>query len=604
MKRTTEFLRHSVEREDRPDGSILLRSTYPLSPVVERTGDWLHQWAGEAPDRVFLAERSGAGWREESYADILEKVRAIGAALLARGMGANTPILIMSGNGVDHGILALAAQYVGVPVVPVAEQYSLIHGAHGRLREAINLIKPKMAYVVDADQYGEALNLEDLASVEIVASRPGSRNVTAFADLLKGDGSVDVDSAFAAVTPDTVGKILMTSGSTSSPKGVLTTHRMMCVNQAQLADSMPFLRKRPPVIVDWLPWNHVFGGSHNFNMMLANGGSLYIDDGKPVKGLFERTVENLSLKTGTLVFNVPLGFGMLLKALEADTDLRQRFFEDLDLIFYAGASLPQEVWSGFERMAMEVKGEVPLMTSSWGLTETAPSALMQQEPAPHSGIVGVPVSGVTVKLIPDADMRCEVRVKGPNVMPGYLNDPEKTAAAFDEEGFFITGDAMLFLDPADANKGMRFDGRISEDFKLQSGTWVRAAQLKLDMLSRLAPLAADLIITGADRNQIGVMIFPNVAELTREGFDLNDDDGAFRCKLLQGEIHRRLSARAREISGSSTLVSRAIVLSQPASMPEGEMTAKGNLNIRKVLARREALLERLYTDDDPAVVTL
>ncbi|EAV42332.1 feruloyl-CoA synthase [Stappia aggregata IAM 12614] len=604
MKRTKEFLRHSVEREDRPDGTILLRSTYPLGPVADRTGDWLHQWAQEAPERVFLAERSGAGWREERYAGVLEKVRVVGAALLARGMGADTPILIMSGNGVDHGILALAAQYVGVPVVPVAEQYSLIHGAHGRLREAINLIKPKMAYVVDAEQYGEALNLEELAHVEIVASRAGSRSVTTFADLLKGDGSVDVDSAFAAVTPDTVGKILMTSGSTSSPKGVLTTHRMMCVNQVQLADSLPFLRKRPPVIVDWLPWNHVFGGSHNFNMMLANGGSFYIDDGKPVKGLFERTIENLTLKTGTLVFNVPLGFGMLLKALEADADLRHRFFEDLDLIFYAGASLPQEVWSGFERMAMEVKGEVPLMTSSWGLTETAPSALMQQEPAPHSGIVGVPVNGVTVKLIPDADMRCEVRVKGPNIMPGYFNDPEKTAAAFDEEGFFITGDAMLFLDPADPNKGMRFDGRISEDFKLQSGTWVRAAQLKLDMLSRLAPLASDLIITGADRQQIGVMIFPNLGELKREGFDLQDDDGAFRCKLLQGELHRRLSARAREISGSSTLVSRAIVLSVPASMPEGEMTAKGNLNIRKVLSRRERLLERLYKDDDPAVVTL
>ncbi|GAB2184190.1 feruloyl-CoA synthase [Roseibium sp. LAB1] len=604
MKRTTEFLRHSVEREDRPDGTILLRSTYPLGPVAERTGDWLHQWAQEAPDRVFLAERSGAGWREEGYAGVLEKVRAVGAALLARGMGEDTPILIMSGNGVDHGILALAAQYVGVPVVPVAEQYSLIHGAHGRLREAINLIKPKMAYVVDADQYGEALNLEELAHVEIVASRAGSRSVTTFADLLKGDGSVDVDGAFAAVTPDTVGKILMTSGSTSSPKGVLTTHRMMCVNQVQLADSMPFLRKRPPVIVDWLPWNHVFGGSHNFNMMLANGGSLYIDDGKPVKGLFERTIENLTLKTGTLVFNVPLGFGMLLKALEADADLRRRFFEDLDLIFYAGASLPQDVWSGFERMAMEVKGEVPLMTSSWGLTETAPSAMMQQEPAAHSGIVGVPVNGVTVKLIPDADMRCEVRVKGPNIMPGYFNDPEKTAAAFDDEGFFITGDAMLFLDPADPNKGMRFDGRISEDFKLQSGTWVRAAQLKLDMLSRLAPLATDLIITGADRQQIGVMIFPNLGELKREGFDLQDDDGAFRCKLLQGELHRRLSARAREISGSSTLVSRAIVLSEPASMPEGEMTAKGNLNIRKVLSRRERLLERLYNDNDPAVVTL
>ncbi|MCX2725593.1 AMP-binding protein [Roseibium salinum] len=339
-------------------------------------------------------------------------------------------------------------------------------------------------------------------------------------------------------------------------------------------------------------------------MMLSNGGSLYIDDGKPVKGLFDRTLENLAMKTGTIAFNVPLGFGMLLGALEKDEDLRRRFFEGLDLIFYAGASLPQDVWAGFERMAMEVKGEIPLMTSSWGLTETAPSAMMQQEPAPRSGIVGVPVNGVTVKLVPDADMRCEVRVKGPNIMPGYFNDPEKTAAAFDEEGFFITGDAMLFLDATDPNKGMRFDGRISEDFKLQSGTWVRAAQLKLDMLSRLAPLAADLVITGADRKQIGVMIFPNREELSRAGFELREEGGACTCTLLQGEIHRRLSERAREISGSSARVARAMVLAEPPSMPEGEMTAKGNLNIRKVLARRAELLERLYDDNDPAVVTI
>lgn len=604
MKRTADYRSHSVETETRADGSILMRSTHALTPSVARTGDWLHHWAETAPDRVFLAERSGAGWRAESYSGVLERVRAVGAALLARGLDATTPILVMSGNGVDHGILALAAQFVGVPIVPVAEQYALVHGAHGRLREVIGLVNPKLAYVVDADQFGEALDLDALQSVEIVASRPGGRDVTTFSELLKGDAGVDVDSAFDRVTPDTVGKILMTSGSTSSPKGVLTTHRMMCVNQSQLADALPFLRKRPPVIVDWLPWNHVFGGSHNFNMMLANGGSLYIDDGKPVKGLFERTVENLGLKTGTLCFNVPLGFGMLLKALEEDAELRRRFFEDLDLIFYAGASLPQEVWSGFERMAMEVKGEIPLMTSSWGLTETAPAAMMQQEPAPRSGIVGVPVNGVTVKLIPDEDMRCEVRVKGPSVMPGYFNDPDKTTAAFDDEGFFITGDAMVFLDADDPNRGMRFDGRISEDFKLQSGTWVRAAQLKLDMLSRLAPLASDLVITGADRTAIGVMIFPNLAELTREGFDLTEADGVYTCKLLQGEIHRRLSERVREISGSSTLVSRAIVLSEPPSMPEGEMTAKGNLNIRKVLARRAALLDRLYNDDDPAVVTL
>jgi feruloyl-CoA synthase len=606
MKRTTEFQRHDVEREIRPDGTILLRSHHRLSPTVGRTGDWLHQWTGVAPDRVFLAERSGAGWREETYGTVLGKVRAVGAALLARGMGTDTPILVISGNGVEHGILALGAQYVGVPIVPVAEQYALVHGAHGRLREVAALIGPKMVYAADAEQFGEALDLDIFDGVEIVASRgtAGNRGVTAFDDLLKGDSSVDVDAAFALVTPDTVGKILMTSGSTSSPKGVLTTHRMMCVNQTQLADALPFLRKRPPVIVDWLPWNHVFGGSHNFNMMLANGGSLYIDDGKPVKGLFERTVENLKLKTGTLAFNVPLGFGMLLSALEQDADLRRRFFEDLDLVFYAGASLPQETWSGLERMAMEVKGEIPLMTSSWGLTETAPAAMMQQEPAPRSGIVGVPVNGVTVKLIPDEDMRCEVRVKGPSIMPGYFNDPDKTKAAFDDEGFFITGDAMVFLDPDDPNKGMRFDGRISEDFKLQSGTWVRAAQLKLDMLSRLAPLASDLVITGADRKQIGVMIFPNLAELSREGFELKEEDGALAGALLQGEIHRRLSERAREISGSSALVSRAIVLAEPPSMPEGEMTAKGNLNIRRVLTRRETLLERLYSDNDPAVVTI
>jgi feruloyl-CoA synthase len=255
-------------------------------------------------------------------------------------------------------------------------------------------------------------------------------------------------------------------------------------------------------------------------------------------------------------------------------------------------------------MAMDVKGEVPLMTSSWGLTETAPATMMQQEPTDRSGVVGVPVTGVTLKLIPDDDLRCEMRIKGPNVMPGYFENPEKTADAFDEEGFFITGDAMLFVDPDDINRGMKFDGRISEDFKLLTGTWVRAAQLRIDMLACLAPLATDLVITGADRNQIGVMVFPDVAELEREGFDLTDDNGAYRCKLLQGEIHRRLAERAREISGSSSLISRAIVLSEPASMPEGEMTAKGNLNFRKILTRRKDLLERLYDDADPAVVTV
>lgn len=605
MQRTSQFRSHSVSREDRPDGTILLRSNYVLGPVVDKTSDWLHRWAKEAPDRVFIAERSGAGWREESYAQTLQKVRAIAQSMLARGMGPQTPILIMSGNGVDHALLSLAAQYIGVPTAPVAEQYSLIHGAHGRLRHAIELVQPKMAYVVDADQYSEALALDALDGIEIVASRPGrSDHVTAFAALLTGDDSVDLDAANAKVGPDTVAKILMTSGSTSAPKGVLTTHRMMCVNQAQMADGLPFLRDRPPQVVDWLPWNHVFGGSHNFNMMLANGGSFYIDDGKPVKGLFDRTLENLSMVTGSLLFNVPVGFAMLRDALEKDAVLRQRFFENLDLVFYAGASLPQDVWQDFERMAVEIKGEVPLMTSSWGLTETAPATMMQQEPISRSGVVGVPLNGVTAKLIPDNDMRCEVRVKGPNIMPGYFQDPEKTKEAFDDEGYFITGDAMVFIDPDDVNQGLRFDGRISEDFKLLTGTWVRAAGLRLELLAALAPLAADLVVTGQDRDEIGLMIFPDRDALTTAGFTLEENDGALTCPALLAEIHHRLNERAGRVSGSSTRVTRAIVLAEPASLTEGEVTAKGNLNFRKVLTGRAGLLVRLYDDADSGIAKL
>ena len=605
LKRTEKYRRHATELERRADGTLLYRSTDELGPVAATTSDWLHRWAGAAPERTFLAERHGAGWREVSYESALEMVRALAGSLLARGMGAKTPILVISGNGVDHGLLALAAQYVGVPLCPVAEQYALVHGAHGRLTHAAELIAPAMVYAVDAARYAEALALPVFDGVEVVCSSTGDRNdITSFDTLLEGDAGVDVDAAYARVGPDTVGKILMTSGSTSAPKGVLTTHRMMCVNQAQLSYALPFLAERPPVLVDWLPWNHVFGGSHNFNMALANGGTLYIDDGKPVKGLFERTLENLTLVAPTLSFNVPLGYAMLADALRRDDALRRRFFADLDLIFYAGASLPQEVWTRLEGMAMEIKGEVPLMTSSWGLTETAPAAVLQQEPTDRSGVVGVPLPGCELKLVPDDDMRCEVRVKGPNVMPGYFDDPEKTRAAFDAEGYFISGDAMVFVDPDDPDRGLRFDGRISEDFKLLSGTWVRAAQLRLDMLACLAPLASDLVITGADREDIGVMIFPNATELGAEGFCLEARDGALSDPRLLSEIHRRLAARDREVSGSSTRVARAIVLSDPPSMPEGEITAKGNLNFRKVLATRAALLERLHAEGDPCVTTL
>ncbi len=605
MKRTHNFKPHDVVVEKQTDGTILYRSREDIGAAVDKTGEWLHQWAEETPEQVFIAERNGPGWRKESYQASLQKVRALAQSLLARGMNETTPILIMSGNGVDHGLLSLAAQYIGVPTVPVAEQYSLIHGAHNRLQHAIELVKPKMAYVVDANLYGEALSLEALNGIEVIATRPAGRaGVTSFEEFLKGDTSVDLEAAYQKVGPDTVAKILMTSGSTSSPKGVLTTQRMMCTNQTQISQGLPFLTQRPPCIVDWLPWNHVFGGSHNFNMMLANGGSLYVDDGKPVKGLFERTVENLKLQTGTLLFNVPVGFGMLVSALKKDTELRQKFFADLDMIFYAGASLPQDIWSALEEMAFEVKGEIPLMTSSWGLTETAPACLLQQEPTASSGVIGVPLPGVTTKLIPDDEMRFEVRVKGANIMPGYFENPAKTAESFDEEGYFITGDAMKFVDPEDPNKGLKFDGRISDDFKLLTGTWVRATALRADLLACMAPLAQDVIVTGHDLNEIGIMIVPNREEIQSEGYQLTENEGLIVCDLLKGEIEHRLAERASHVSGSSVQVKRALVLAEPPSLADGEITAKGNLNFRKILTRRSALLERLYdnADSDIALV--
>jgi feruloyl-CoA synthase len=593
------YLAHSVTREDRADGSILLRSTHALGPVADRTTDWLRHWAGATPDAVFLAERSGPGWREVSYAEAQEQVRAIAAALMARGMGSGTPILIISGNGVDHGLLTLAAQYVGVPTVPMAEQYALIPAARGHLAHAAALVRPAMVYASDLERFGDALTSDIFDGMERVASAGAARGVTPFANLL-GGGDADVDAANAAITPDTVAKILMTSGSTSSPKGVLTTHRMMCANQAQLGVALPFLRTHPPVILDWLPWNHVFGGSHNFNMALANGGALYIDGGKPVAGLIERTIENQRMIAGTIAFNVPVGFAMLRDAMKQDAELRRRYFENLDMLFYAGASLPQDVWADLEDMAREVRGAAPLMTSSWGLTETAPACLIQHEPTTRSGIVGVPVAGVTVKLIPDEDMRCEVRVKGPTITPGYFEDAEKTAEAFDEEGYFRTGDAMKFVDPDDINKGMRFDGRISEDFKLLSGTWVRAANLRIDLLIALAGLAQDVVLTGADRSEIGLMVIP--APGLRERADATEAEGALIIPSAAAEIAARL--RARPVEGSSTRIARAMILAEPPSIAEGEITAKGNINFRKLLTRRAALLERLYDDADPAVIAI
>jgi feruloyl-CoA synthase len=593
---------HKVIRTDRPDGSILLESGYDLGPVARCTGDWLHDWAAKAPDRVFLAERSGNGWRTVSYAQALEMVRSIAGHLLSRDLGPERPILIVSGNSIDHGLLSLAAQYVGVPTVPVAEQYSLIPAALPRLDYVAKLVSPGLVYASDAAQYAGALGLESLSGAEKLSSSPGATGATDFRRLLTPNDA-DVDAAFAQITPDTLAKILMTSGSTSDPKGVLTSQKMMTTNQAQLAQALPFVTKRPPQLVDWLPWNHVFGGSHNFNLMLANGGSLYIDEGKPAPGLFDKTLANLREISGTISFNVPVGFAQLVTALNADKQLRERYFAELDMIFYAGASLPQATWAELERLAMETRGQLPLINSSWGLTETAPAALLQHEPAKGAGIVGVPLPGVKVKLIPDADGRCDVRVAGPTITKGYHDNPAKTADAFDEEGFFITGDAMRFVDPNDPARGLMFDGRMSEDFKLMTGTWVRAGQLRLDLLAALAPYVSDLVLTGQGREEVGMLLVPNRATIAAQGWDVSDDFGALICAPLMEKVGTVMKDLAAKTSGSAARVTGAVIMTDLPSMGDGEVTVKGNLNFPKILMRRANLVDRIYDKSDAAQIS-
>ena len=598
------YIPHDVVREVRPDGSILLRSRVPLGPVVRNTGAWLHRWAQEAPDRVFLAERSGQGWREVRYADTLGQVRSLASSLLGRGLGPETPIVIMSGNSVDHGLLALAAQYVGVPLVPLAEQYSLVPDAYPRLQYAVETVRPKMIFADDGAAYGAALALPFLDGIEKVVARNGSGGATTFSDLLRGDGSANVDGAYQAVGPDTLAKIIFTSGSTANPKGVLTTHRMLCVNQAQMAAAMPVIHVRPPKILDWLPWNHVFGGSHNFNMMLANGGSLYIDEGKPTKAGFAASVRNIREHAGNLAFNVPIGFAQLVATMERDNDLKRAYLGDTDLIFYAAASVTQEIWSALAKFAKEVRGEVPLMFSGWGMSETAPSATQTHQPVDRPGNIGVPLPEVTLKLIPDEDGRCELRLKGPNVLKGYYKEPEKLKEAFDAEGFLITNDAVKFVDPNDANAGLNFDGRISEDFKLMSGTWVRATNIRLDALKHFADIALDVVVTGHDRNELGLLVFPHPGSMNESVLSAGDTGGVFSSDAVRTLIHSRLTALSQHATSSSTRVVRALVLATPPSMSEGEVTAKGSINARKVLILRKELLERLYDDNDPAVVRL
>ena len=576
---------------------MIMSSGLTLDPVAQNTGEWLHRWAAETPDAVFLAERSGPGWNELKYGDALSQVQAVAAGLLDHGVGPGEKIVILSGPGIKHGILKLAAQYIGVATVPVAEQYSLIPDAQPRLIHIAEKICPAMVFAEDAEKFARGLALPQFDNaLKVVGGLAGTGMIT-FERLLAS--TTNISAARDTVTPQTLAKILFTSGSTSTPKGVPQTHHMMCVNQNQYSGCLPFLKARPPVILSWLPWNHVFAGNSNFNMALAFGGALYLDTGKPVKGLFDTTLENLRMVKPTMSANVPVGYAMLVEAMREDAQLRHNFFADLDFIFYAGASLPADVWQGIEELAMIELGRVPMLTSSWGMTETAPMALMHYEGNATSGMIGIPGPELEARLLPIDDNRYELRVRGPNVMDGYYEEPEKNAETFDDEGFMKTGDAVCFADPDRLESGLQFDGRIGEDFKLLSAVWVQSARLRLGAMPALAGLAQDIVITGENRTDLGLLVFPDPQLGLHAG-----DDGTIQDAHYCAKIRSVLAKLAETATGSSNRIVRAIVLGEPPSVKAHEITAKGNLNNNAVLRHRAGFVERLYDDSDPATIQI
>src|SRR3954447_5183286 len=495
-----------ITAEDAP-GGVILRSGMPLEPYEPSLGVLLRRWAREAPDRVFLAERAGEEWVELTWGEATRQAGSVAQALLDRGLGPERPLMILSGNSIDHALLTLGGFLAGVPVVPVSPAYSLMSQDFGKVKHIAALVKPRLVYAADAGPFGGVLSAVDFGGAELVLS--AGRGATRFSQLTATRATAAVDEALAEVEHDSVAKILFTSGSTAMPKGVINTHGMLCANQQSLAQIWPFTADTPPVLVDWLPWNHTFGGNHNFNLILKRGGTMYIDGGRPAPPLMPITVRNLTEIAPTIYFNVPAGYAALLPFLERDGELRARFFERLDLIFYAAAALPQDLWTRLEAVAREARGEPVMMTFSWGLTETSPLATAAHFPIDRAGVIGVPVPGVRLKLTPVED-KLEMRVKGPQLTPGYLGAPEKTAEAFDEDGWYRTGDAGRLEDPEDPNKGLVFDGRVVEDFKLLTGTFVSVGNLRIAALAAASPLLMDAVVCGHDKDYVALLAWPNL----------------------------------------------------------------------------------------------
>ena len=590
------------------DGIVYLKSSQPLGNYPIRITDCLDRWAREAPDRTFLAERDAAGgWRRITYASALTQVRNIAQALISRKLSVEKPVLILSGNGVDHGLVALAAMYVGIPYAPIAPAYSLQAQEFSALRQVFERMQPGLVFTADGARFERALREVMPPGAELVTTRSSPPGIpsTPLESLVSTTAGREVDAARDRVGSDTVAKVLFTSGSTGRPKGVINTQRMLCSNQEMIRAVLAFLGDAPPVLCDWLPWNHTAGGNHNFGLVLYNGGTLYIDEGKPSPALFNATVRNLREVPCTAHFGVPRFYEMLMPHLRNDAVLRETFFRDLKLLFYAAAGLGQKFWDDLRELSLQACGEELLIMTGFGSTETAPFAFTTGPDGAFAGMVGFPAPGLEVKLAP-VGSKLEARVRGPNVSPGYWHDEALTAAAFDEEQFYRLGDAMRFVDPDDPSRGLVFDGRLAEDFKLSTGTWVSVGPLRARILAAAAGLVQDVVITGHDREFAGALVFPNLA-VCRDVAGLPGDapvaDVLAHPAVVRG-FQDAFARLARESTGSSTFVARAIVMDQPPSLDAREITDKGSINQKAVLQQRAALVDEIYAAPPSARVLI
>jgi feruloyl-CoA synthase len=589
----------------RPDGTILISQKEPLGAYARAFTEPFARIAAADPERIYLRDRhAGEDWRELSYGAAMGMIRSLGQALLDLGLSAERPLVILSENSQEHALLALAALHVGVAYAPISTAYSLISKDFGKLKDIAALLTPGLVFAADGRRYGPALQAAFAGVPLVVAHDPPDGRAILFADLLRTVPGPAVEAAHRAVGPDTIAKFLFTSGSTGSPKAVINTQRMMCSNQEMLRDCLRYITEEPPVLMDWAPWNHTAGGNVNFGLVAYNGGTFHVDDGKPTPGEIHKTVRNLRTAQPTWYFNVPKGYDMLLPHLEADEHLRRHFFEKLKVLFYAGAGLAQHTFEAYNRLSLKTTGErIPFLTSL-GSTETGPFATGNTSELLRVGNIGIPGRGVTLKLVP-MEGKLDARFKGPNITPGYWRNPEITRTAFDAEGFYCMGDAVRFADPDQPAKGLFFDGRTAENFKLETGIWVAVGALRSAFINHFGPIVRDVVIAGLNRPYLGALVIPD-PDLCRQEAGLDAEaplDSVLAHEKVRALFQRQLDAFARDSTGSSTLIRRIILLSEPLSLDRGEVTDKGSVNQRAVLNHRGDLVDALY-EHSPRVISL